>query len=686
MPVRAVIGKGNSQNLQDHSSSISNKNIISVYSITNTALNRQQTFTYTPNGQRQSHTIHNIVTGASKTTGYSYDGLNRLSSMNSWTGDNITYSYNEDSSRNVVNLPNNLTLNHSYDSLGRLTGMVYENSNSQTLASFDYTLDISGNRTSMQDNEGVTDYTYDNLNRLTRVEYPDSTFEQFAFDNGSRRIHHEDETGSTSYLYNLGDRLLATTGQNPASFNYDLNGNLTEKTNEEGTYNYSYSARDRLKGITTPDGSSEEYRYYPLSDLRYSLTKNGNSNDVEKYLYGDPNVIEELRQIEGNGSNEFETVASYIEGLSIDEHLGRVIHDTSGAGNPDTVYAYITDPLGTIRNLVDSTESIVNTYDYKAYGNVRNQTELTPNPYLFTGRRWSDTTKDYYRARNYIPGLGRFGAVDRYAPGQQTYGYAAMNPMLYRDPRGESALTVAVGALVLGGTYLAITGLYEHVENMAAHGIGNQLAADVVGAAYPGRFSFEESYTEDGTQVRQFIDNDTGEAVSRTEGNPIQDKVLLPLHLAGTAASMVGSLNVVGKATSGLSPYLDKGLTAEQTSGTIFQKTIKELGEKTLTTKAFTELGLKGLSAAEKGKIILAKYGISGLAPSITGWIDAGRTTLKMGPTALGGKYFFQAIAAGYSIEAAFDFAAREVGLEGVGHEWTVDFYKWLEEGDECPR
>jgi RHS repeat-associated protein len=340
--------------------------------------------------------------------------------------------------------------------------MVYENSNSQTLASFNYTLDIAGNRTQMQDNEGITDYTFDNLNRLTRVEYPDSTFEQFAFDNGSRRIHHEDETGSTSYLYNLGDRLLATTGQNAASFNYDLNGNLTEKTNNEGTYQYSYSARDRLQGITTPDGNSEDYRYYPLSDLRYSLTKNNDSSDIEKYLYGGPNVIEELKQIEGNGSTDFETVASYLEGLSIDEHLGRVIHDITGQGNPDEVYAYITDPLGTIRNLVDSSESIVNTYNYKAYGNVRNQTGTTPNPYLFTGRRWSDTTKDYYyRARHYMPDLGMFSAVDRYAPGEATYGYAAMNPLLYRDPRGESALATFAGGAVL--TAILVYSIYEGI-------------------------------------------------------------------------------------------------------------------------------------------------------------------------------------------------------------------------------
>jgi RHS repeat-associated protein len=106
--------------------------------------------------------------------------------------------------------------------------------------------------------------------------------------------------------------------------------------------------------------------------------------------------------------------------------------------------------LGTIRNLVDSTESIVNTYDYKAYGNIRNQTGTTPNPYLFTGRRWSETTKDYYyRARHYMPEVGLFGAVDRYAPGEMTYGYAGGNPIMFKDPRGEERNTESNSVLIL---------------------------------------------------------------------------------------------------------------------------------------------------------------------------------------------------------------------------------------------
>ena len=72
----------------------------------------------------------------------------------------------------------------------------------------------------------------------------------------------------------------------------------------------------------------------------------------------------------------------------------------------------MTDPLGTVRNVVNDAGTVSNSYTYKAFGEVRNKTEGVSNPYLFTGRRWnSDVQEYYYRARNYMPDVGRFGAV-----------------------------------------------------------------------------------------------------------------------------------------------------------------------------------------------------------------------------------------------------------------------------------
>jgi RHS repeat-associated protein len=297
--------------------------------------------------------------------------------------------------------------------------MAYNGTNGP-VAAFNYTLDVSGNRVTMTDNEGVTNYTYDNLNRLTRAEYPDSTWEAFSMNIGGNRVRHQTNLGTTDYNYGAGSRLLSTTGKDVATYSWDNNGNMTAKTTTEGATTYTWNSQNKQTQVILPDGGTNQYSYYPGSDLRYS-TMDADLN-VERFFYDGSNVIEELNELNY-------TTARYIEGAGIDSHIARV--------TDEGVFAYVTDPLGTVRNVVDSTGVAVNSYDYKAYGDVRNKTEVIPNPYLYTGRRWNDETKEYYyRARYYQPGIGRFSAVDRLAPGEASYGYVNGNPVMFGDPLG----------------------------------------------------------------------------------------------------------------------------------------------------------------------------------------------------------------------------------------------------------
>ena len=146
--------------------------------------------------------------------------------------------------------------------------------------------------------------------------------------------------------------------------------------------------------------------------------------------------------------------AYYLEGPGVDQHIARNVNGQT--------YTYVTDPLGTTRKVIDSAGSIANSYSYKVFGYTRSKNEQITNPYLFTGRRLdSHTNEYYYRARYYQPGVGMFTGVDRQAPWQQTYGYAAMNPLYYTDPSGEFVLlgAIGIGALTATDTVVIAGGL-----------------------------------------------------------------------------------------------------------------------------------------------------------------------------------------------------------------------------------
>ena len=97
----------------------------------------------------------------------------------------------------------------------------------------------------------------------------------------------------------------------------------------------------------------------------------------------------------------------YLYGEAINEVLAR----TSSGGS--TAW-YLTDQLGTVRDVVDSTGTVIDHVIYDSYGNVTSETNSTNGDrFKFTGREYDATTGTYYyRARYYGPVVGRFVSLD----------------------------------------------------------------------------------------------------------------------------------------------------------------------------------------------------------------------------------------------------------------------------------
>ena len=138
--------------------------------------------------------------------------------------------------------PNGVITNYEYNDAGWLIFLRNVRSNGEVISSFSYTYDNVGNRISMENESGsVTWYSYDPLNQLVNVTYPDGQFEIFEYDRNGNRLSVTDLTGTTHYSYDIDNRLLSST---LALYEYDDNGNLIKKVENGEITKYQYNHRN----------------------------------------------------------------------------------------------------------------------------------------------------------------------------------------------------------------------------------------------------------------------------------------------------------------------------------------------------------------------------------------------------------------------------------------------------------
>jgi RHS repeat-associated protein len=126
-------------------------------------------------------------------------------------------------------------------------------------------------------------------------------------------------------------------------------------------------------------------------------------------------------------------------------------------GTPERSYLS-TDILGSLRAVTDSEGNVEECYDYTPFGRMLTEDDngrsavgcypSSPATYTsdleekFTGQQRDETGLDYFIARYYADGQGRFTGADPLSgwPGDpqswNRYAYARNNPLLYTDPNG----------------------------------------------------------------------------------------------------------------------------------------------------------------------------------------------------------------------------------------------------------
>jgi len=196
--------------------------------------------------------------------------------------------------------------------MGRLLGIDSPDSGTAS-----YTYDPSSNLIKKTDARGITTtYTYDTLNRLTIIHFPDQDV-TYTYDNGNYSIGRlssiSDASGITTYQYNI-------------------NGYITQKetTISEHTYTttYTYDKDGNQTSITYPDGRKITYTIYAGRTAKIEDTENTYMEDITYLPFGPPISY---RQGDGTTTNIAFNQDYQITSINIPSILSRTYtHDNRG--------------------------------------------------------------------------------------------------------------------------------------------------------------------------------------------------------------------------------------------------------------------------------------------------------------------------------------------------------------------
>jgi len=316
-------------------------------------------------------------------------------------------------------------------------------------------------------------YGYDKLARLRSADYADNDspaatpFRQYAyaFDVAGNRTQQVATVGgtptTTDYEYNAGNQLYRQRVNAGAwtNLSYDNNGSLTS----DGTNSYTW---DRANRLLSMGGSS--YAYDGLGN-RHKQTISGTATNYLLDLQ--PGLTVVLAQTTGANTDRF---LHALEG----------IHAQKDAANN---WEYLEqDGLGSVRGVVSSSLSILETRLGDPFGNAISSTGSSQTSFGFTGEMSDPNELLFLRARYYRPSIGTFTTLDPFEGmpcepmSLNGYGYVHENPINWSDPTGNcpaciifvlEAIALAVAAVAVATVAYAIYNLWNTIAQTINGGL-----------------------------------------------------------------------------------------------------------------------------------------------------------------------------------------------------------------------
>ena len=369
---------------------------------------------YNKNGTKKSFTYPDGTE-----IGYTYDNNNQPQGMNLPGAGYLTYNGYEWTRPTGITLPGGSTRSFTYDPLMRTKTIQAKDPGQNAVQQYSYTYDKMDNITAKNTEQGNFTYGYDNLYRLNEVNKDSVNTETYTYDPVGNRLTSKTET---NWNYNSNNELQ---GHDGTTYQYDANGNTTQKTSGGNTQNYVYDVDNRL--VEVRDGSNTLIAAYTYDPFGRRIKKTVGSTTTY-YLYADEGLIGEY---DGTG------VEQKTYGYKPDSTWGT---DPVFVKEGGQVYFYQNDHLGTPQKLMNISGAVVWSASYDAFGKASVDASSTVvNNLRFPGQYYDQETGLHYNYhRYYDPGTGRFLREDPIGirGGINLFLYCANNSVKRIDPWG----------------------------------------------------------------------------------------------------------------------------------------------------------------------------------------------------------------------------------------------------------
>jgi RHS repeat-associated protein len=399
------------------------------------------------------------------TTEYSYDAADRPLTTKYPDGEIVTTAYNAQGLPQSLGGTDAYVTSATYNALGQTELLQFGNGTQTDYIYFDAADNYRLHRIKTGTAELPTDrqhlrYWYDDVGNVSRIWDGKTLQNQY-------------------FVYDALDRLTSVSGAYTAAYVYDPIGNLTSKTEGGTAHTLQYTDPAHVHAATVVDGQTYEYdangnqtqrlvgsdTYEQSWDVENRLTEvKKNGNTVATFTY-DGNGVR-VKKVEG-GETTVHIGNHYEKNLT----TGRIVKYYYFGGQrvamrdkpvgSNVVYWIHGDHLGSTSLMTNASGAKYgDALRYYPYGDIRSGDPGTlPTDYLFTGQRHEDTTGGLYHmgARWYDPYINRFLSPDSIIPdfanpqSLNRYSYCVGNPVRFSDPTGHFYYDPDLDAVVWDG-------------------------------------------------------------------------------------------------------------------------------------------------------------------------------------------------------------------------------------------